>query len=293
MPAWATFAAITGVVLVLLLALSSLTNQALQAPAADADAPDKAVSTPTAEPELEHRTTVAVEGIPESPTDDRHDTDSTGAASPPFEAGELSTAALLANVAISQGLFAGVLVAAAFYTEIPLWALGVRLELEYLLWGLVLGTAIGGGLYVLNEVGAAAIKRVGIDHSESLRELLAPTSRGGWVVLLGVVLPMIAFFEELLFRAALIGVLSAAFELSPWLLAVGSSIVFALGHGIQGPAGIIVTGTLGFVLAAVFILTGSLLVVVVAHYLINALEFIVHEGLELEWTAWLGIEGAE
>lgn len=47
--------------------------------------------------------------------------------------------------------------------------------------------------------------------------------------------------------------------------------------GAQGRLGIIVTGLLGFVLAAAFVLTESLLVVVVAHYLVNALEFAGHE----------------
>jgi predicted Abi (CAAX) family protease len=42
-----------------------------------------------------------------------------------------------------------------------------------------------------------------------------------------------------------------------------------------------VTGLLGFVLAAGYIVTGSFLVVVVAHYLVNAVEFIAYEGLEL------------
>jgi membrane protease YdiL (CAAX protease family) len=42
-----------------------------------------------------------------------------------------------------------------------------------------------------------------------------------------------------------------------------------------------VTGLLGFALAVTFVLTGSLLAVIVAHYLVNALEFIVHEGLDV------------
>jgi membrane protease YdiL (CAAX protease family) len=45
-----------------------------------------------------------------------------------------------------------------------------------------------------------------------------------------------------------------------------------------------VTGALGFVLAAAFVVTGSLLSVIVAHYLVNALEFVVHEGLGVEWS---------
>ncbi|MFC6717121.1 type II CAAX prenyl endopeptidase Rce1 family protein [Natrialbaceae archaeon GCM10025810] len=197
---------------------------------------------------------------------------------------DLSTGALLANVALSQGLFAGVLLGAAVYAEIPPSAFGLEFSREYVLSGLALGAALGLVLYVANEVAAAGATRVGFDHEEELRELLAPDSAGAWLVLLCCVLPIIAVFEELLFRAALIGVLSAGFDLSPWLLAVVSSVAFAFGHGVQGSVGVVVTGALGFVLAAAFVLTGSFLVVVVAHYLINALEFVVHEGIGLDWA---------
>ncbi|RQG97969.1 CPBP family intramembrane glutamic endopeptidase [Natrarchaeobius chitinivorans] len=196
----------------------------------------------------------------------------------------MSTGMVLANVAVSQGLFALVLLGAVLYTGIPADWLGIEFSRSYLETGLVLGTVAGVVLYVGNELGAAFATRFGFDHDEGLRELLAPDSVRGWLVLLLVVLPIIAVFEELLFRAALIGVVSAGFGVSPWALAVLSSIAFAVGHGVQGTVGIIVTGVLGFVLAAVFILTGSFLVVVVAHYLINALEFVVHEAFGLEWA---------
>ncbi len=362
MPEWATFAALTAVILLLLLVLSHLTNQTLQAPApapasakesvgegpvdlegndgAPLEGDEKSGSRPTVSAErrevdagrtsgsgsgsragadsntgLESDAETDSESDPNSgetrpaetvpikqsyptpveyPDPQEHEHEHVHPQPQPqpseFDPASLSTGALLANVAFSQGLFALVLIGAAVYTGIPLWAFGIALEAEYVLWGLILGTAVGVVLYGLNELGAAGIKRVGIDHSEHLRELLAPDTRRGWLVLLLVVLPIIAIFEELLFRAALIGVLAAGFGISPWLLAVGSSVVFALGHGIQGTAGIIVTGTLGFVLAAVFILTGSFLVVVVAHYLINALEFVVHEGLEIEWAGTEGVE---
>ncbi|SDM09799.1 Membrane protease YdiL, CAAX protease family [Halogranum gelatinilyticum] len=196
---------------------------------------------------------------------------------------EMSTASLLVNVAVSQGLFGVLLVVGAWFTEVPLSALGLGSgDVSPLM--LAVGTALGVGLYVVNELGAAAGERVGIASSEELRQALAPDSAAGWAVLLLVVLPVIAGFEELLFRAALVGVVSAGFGVSPWLLAVLSSVAFALGHGAQGPGGIVVTGTLGFVLAAAFVLTGSFLVVFVAHYLVNALEFVVHEGLDVEWV---------
>jgi membrane protease YdiL (CAAX protease family) len=75
----------------------------------------------------------------------------------------------------------------------------------------------------------------------------------------------------------LIGVPTAAYSFSPWPLALASAGAFALGHDAQGRVGIVVTGLLGFVLAAGYIFTGSLLVVVIAHYVVNALEFVVHE----------------
>ncbi|USZ73176.1 CPBP family intramembrane glutamic endopeptidase [Natronosalvus halobius] len=195
---------------------------------------------------------------------------------------DISTGALLANVALSQGLFAAVLLGAAVYTAIPLEALGIEFDSSYLRSGLLIGAVAGVALYAANEVGAALANRLGVDHDEALRGLLAPDDVRGWVVLLVAVLPVVAFFEEFLFRAALIGVLAAGFDVPIWLLAVGSSVAFAIGHGMQGPAGIVVTGLLGFVLAALFIVTGSLLAVIVAHYLVNALEFVVHEGLGLE-----------
>ncbi|WP_226040525.1 CPBP family intramembrane glutamic endopeptidase [Natrinema sp. DC36] len=330
MPQWATFVGITGVVLVLLLVLSHLTQSAFtdgepdssDGPGASADGtttsshrPLESASDSGGTPaETDHDstrnarsadapTTVSprpngsTAGVPdESPNGIESDDSSAhreitaeGDERRPTERGvdpgSLSTGMVLANVAFSQGLFALVLLGATVYTAIPASALGIEFSLAYLETGLLLGTVAGIGFYLANELAAAAATRFGFDHDEALRELLSPDSIGGWLILLLGVLPIIAFFEEFLFRAALIGVPAAAgFGLSPWLLAVGSSIAFALGHGMQGSVGIVVTGLLGFVLAAVYIATGSLLVVVVAHYLINALEFVVHEGFGLEWA---------
>lgn len=309
MPQWTTFAGVTGVVLVLLLVLSRLTQQAFADPDPDTESPPRAESAATESStriDLEETRIDAGEATPAVGSDGERsegspveDGDESSRSRPRSRSRSrarvsresLSTAELLANVAVSQGLFAGVLLGAAIYAAIPAEALGVAFTREYLVSGLVVGTGVGLVLYVANELGAAGATRVGIDHDEQLRELLAPDTAGGWAALLLVVLPIIAVFEELLFRAALIGVLAAGFGLDPWLLAVGSSIAFALGHGMQGTAGVLVTGALGFVLAAVFILTGSLLVVIVAHYLINALEFVVHEGLGLEWTEPLETNG--
>jgi len=196
---------------------------------------------------------------------------------------ELSTASLLANVAVSQGVFGVLLLAGAWYAEIPAWAFGVAAE-AVSVRALAIGVGLGLALYAANEAGAAVGAQFGLGEGERLRSALAPDTLLGWAVLLLVVLPIIAGFEELLFRGALVGVIAAGYDVSPWVMAVVSSGAFALGHGAQGRLGVLVTGTLGFVLAAAFVATGSLLVVVVAHYLVNALEFVVHEGLGVEWA---------
>lgn len=305
---WSTFFGFVGVLLMLLLALarasqsvlSDATRSAAQ-PTSTLDVSDESggqsakAGTQSAEstaqptgsadsvPSSTERSIHAVDGSAteadratpstDGSNDDRH------APNDPAEVPALSTSVLLVNVAVSQGLFAVLVVSLAWYTEVPAWAFGLASE-SLTLGAVGTGIVVGGAFYILNEAAAAIARQWGLSTPTALREALAPASTAGWAVLLGVVLPIIAGFEELLFRGALIGVAHAGFGISPWLLAVGSSVAFALGHGAQGRLGIIVTGLLGVGLAIVFIYTGSLVVVIVAHYVINALEFVVHEGID-------------
>ena len=272
MPEWATFAGVTGVVLTLLILLSRA-SQGLVEPSA---------------PRGSERRGHATRGATIEPADGP---DSIGDAGDPAAIEperSLSSGMLLLNVAFTQGVFGVIIAASAWFARIPADALGLADPFDATL--LLVGVGFGVALYVADEAMAVAAEGVGIEYAEELRELLAPDSVGGWIVLFALVLPIIALFEELLFRAALIGALSAGFGVSPWLLAVASTVLFALGHGAQGRAGVLVTGALGFVLAAAFIATGSFVVVAVAHYLVNALEFLVHEGLGIEWEGTTGTE---
>ena len=281
MPQWATFVGLTGVVTVLLLALSYVSQSVIEERPPSGTGIDE-------EGEGKDRNkdgdTAAAPGYDEggedgSENDHRARTDANGGPEEP----ELSAELLLANVALSQGLFAAVLLAAAWYTEIPPAALGIGAGADVTgLDAVGLGLGLGLALYLGSEAGGAAADRLGFDYDERLRGMLAPDSTKGWTILLGIVLPIIAAFEEFLFRAAMIGAVTAGYGVSPWLLAAVSSVLFALGHGAQGRVGIVVTGTLGLLLAGAFVLTGSLTVVIVAHYVVNALEFVVHEGLGID-----------
>lgn len=241
MPAWTAFAGFVGVVLTGLLALSHASADVL--------------SSSTTESSADYPRTLSDRVV--------------GSAPPP-------TASLLLNVVVSQGLFAALLVLGLWLADIPVASLGLAAAA-------VEPTALGGGvalgvaLHVVNTLGSRLGDRFGLGESAALREALSPDSPAGWAVLLFVALPLVAGFEELLFRGILVGALAAGFGVSPWFLAACSSVAFALGHGAQGRIGVVVTGFLGFVLAAAFVLTESLVTVVLAHYLVNALEFVVNE----------------
>lgn len=185
---------------------------------------------------------------------------------------------LYVNALLSHGFLGLVVLAGIVYFAVPVGWLGVGIpsEMDASL-AIASGLGFGVALWIGDELAAAIADTAGFAYDETLRGALAPDSPSGWVVLLGLVLPVVAAAEELLFRAALIGVPAAAYGISPWLLAAVSSVAFALGHGAQGRAGIVVTGLLGLALAAGYVVSGSLIVVVVAHYVVNATEFLVHE----------------
>jgi len=261
-PDWAAFVGLAGVLLLFLLALSRASQRLVSG-----DGPDDGFGRDPTEAEGSRE---EQSRIPPAV----HTLDARTGPPP-------STTALLVNVTVSQAVFGTLLAVGAWLTAIPPAALGLT---GPLLEAVAVGSGLGAGLYLANELGAAGAKRLGIDHDESLRELLAPSSPAGWALLLGVALPVIAGFEELLFRAALVGVVSTAYPVSAWTMVAVSSVAFGLGHGAQGTGGVVVTMALGIVLGTAYVFTGSLVVVVVAHYLVNALEFVVHEGLDLEWA---------
>ncbi|MFC7191538.1 CPBP family intramembrane glutamic endopeptidase [Halocatena marina] len=289
MPNWTAFSGLTGVVLVLLLSLARLSQGQDMS-----ERPNESTPQSNSNHETEAFTTKDSDQQNEAEisTNTTENTNSNSnsnrqLSSPSDEAPtqpQFSAGMLLANVALSQGLFGFILVAGAWYTAIPPAALGldVRDPLSVGLLAVGVGVVTGLGLYAANAVGAASATALGYEYEEQLRDLLTPETPAGWVLLLCGVLPIIAGFEELLFRGVLIGVLSSGFAIS-WFLAGGSSVAFAVGHGAQGRLGILVTGILGFALAVVFIYTNSLLAVVVAHYLVNALEFIIGGAMGIEW----------
>lgn len=115
---------------------------------------------------------------------------------------------------------------------------------------------------VLREAGAEsrALRSVGslLPRTDSERRLF-----GGVALTAGIA-------EEVVYRGFGIAILAAVSSQLPWwgLVAVAGA-GFGLAHAYQGLAGILTTGLLGAVLAAVYLDTGSLLLAVLLHSLID------------------------
>ncbi|WEL17850.1 Metal-dependent membrane protease, CAAX family [Halorhabdus sp. SVX81] len=266
MTRWAAFVGLTGVVVSLVVVLATLTQRLL-------DAESSQQSTvrlqPTGlDPAVTRSRWVRVRPAGRS-------TPTGGTTSPRDSPPSIPTVALFVNVVLTQGVFGGVLLVGALVFSIPISAFGVG-PASLGAVAPALGLGIGLGLWIGSELAVSLADAVGIDYDQGLQAMLTPTTQGEWILLFGVVLPIVAASEEFIFRAAAIGVPATGLDASPWALAVVSSLAFGVAHGAQGRAGVAVTGLLGLALASVYIATGSLLVVIVAHYVVNATEFLVN-----------------
>ena len=76
--------------------------------------------------------------------------------------------------------------------------------------------------------------------------------------------------EEILYRGFLLWYLGLVMPL--WAAVVASSVLFALGHSYQGVGGGIKTGLVGLAFGALYVLTGSIWLPILAHILLDALQ---------------------
>ena len=76
--------------------------------------------------------------------------------------------------------------------------------------------------------------------------------------------------EEWLYRGFFLAVVAAvAGGLPDAVLVAVAAVAFGLAHAYQGPAGVVTTGVLGGVMAALYLSTGSLLLPVLLHAAID------------------------
>jgi len=75
--------------------------------------------------------------------------------------------------------------------------------------------------------------------------------------------------EEIVFRGWLLSVFHESLNLNGWTMVLSASICFGLAHYYQGVAGIVVTSVLGLVFCGLYVGSGTLLVPIIAHVLVD------------------------
>jgi membrane protease YdiL (CAAX protease family) len=93
-------------------------------------------------------------------------------------------------------------------------------------------------------------------------------------VLAFILLIVVAVAEETIFRGYLIHRFKAMMK-SPGMAVVLSSIIFSIGHGYQGTAGLVAVLGLGVVFALVYLWRGSLLAPMTIHFLQDFVAMII------------------
>jgi uncharacterized protein len=130
--------------------------------------------------------------------------------------------------------------------------------------------ALGLVLFPIVFLGAAALesflKRLGLSSPST--PLPSSLSFQGWleVPLALLLVIVVAVAEETIFRGYLILRFTFLSGNVPAALVV-SSIIFSLGHGYEGLAGLTTVGILGLIFAIIYVRTGSLVAPMVLHFL--------------------------
>jgi membrane protease YdiL (CAAX protease family) len=171
------------------------------------------------------------------------------------------------------------------FTSLSLWLRGlswrdVGLRRSRAWWKVALQAVLAALLIaiVVNLVTAPFVDRLASGSANNSR---FNNIRGNFVALLGwlsVVWTLAAFGEEMIFRGYLINRIAdlVGRTRTGWVISLfGSSLIFGLGHGYQGLAGIINTATIGLLLGTLYLVDKrNLWVNIICHGVIDSISLI-------------------
>lgn len=165
----------------------------------------------------------------------------------------------------------GICLILGLLSGLPLTQLGWRFPQigPQVLWGVVWGVALalffyGSTQWLVRSTGQRF-------YSSTVIQAITPKDAHELLFVLVAMAPVV-LLEELLFRSLLIG--GFAHLVSLPLLVIGWGIIFGLLHSPQGSWGMVGAGIGGLLLSLLFVLQGSLLLPLVAHYVTNTLQVI-------------------
>ncbi|WP_341952659.1 CPBP family intramembrane glutamic endopeptidase [Salinibacterium sp. TMP30] len=173
---------------------------------------------------------------------------------------------------VASGSFAAPLLAEVQAWPWVSWLLSVLAARPSVTSGVIIGVIIG--VVGLTVVGVVAVRKEG-DEIVSVGDIQAILPRNRQELVLGGLLSINAgVVEELLFRLALPALLFATTG-NAIVAVVGSLLLFGLLHSYQGVAGIVITTVIGALFMALYVLSGSILVAIIAHAVVDLRSLVV------------------
>jgi len=173
---------------------------------------------------------------------------------------------------LSSGAFAAPLLAEVRTWPWVAWLLALFADHPSITAGVLVGMLVG--VVALTVVGVIAVRK-DEEQMVSVGDVQAILPRNRQELVLGGLLSLNAgVVEELLFRLAFPALVFAATG-SAVVAIISSVLLFGLLHSYQGVAGIVITMILGAIFMAVYVLTGSILIAIVAHIVLDLRSLVI------------------
>ncbi|MFF5228986.1 CPBP family intramembrane glutamic endopeptidase [Dactylosporangium sp. NPDC000521] len=137
-------------------------------------------------------------------------------------------------------------------------------------WGVALTVPVLIGSQVLD----AALRSAGLSGPRPSGAGLVPAPGIGQLLLAVALVAVVAVAEETVFRGYLILRIAGVLRSRGWAVLL-SSVIFSIGHGYEGSAGLLTVGATGVALAAVYVWRHSLVAPMVMHFLLDLLAIVV------------------
>jgi uncharacterized protein len=145
--------------------------------------------------------------------------------------------------------------------------------------------ALGAALFIPFVFGAALLEwgllSLGLSRPATPTPSFLAARGSAEFLLAAVLVAVVAVTEETIFRGYLLLRFQTLLR-SPALAVLLSSVIFSLGHGYEGSAGLVTVGVMGAVFAVIYLWRRSLVAPIVMHFLQDFLSIVL--------LPWLGVK---
>jgi membrane protease YdiL (CAAX protease family) len=132
------------------------------------------------------------------------------------------------------------------------------------IWGILLFFPV----YFIAGFLQPILQQLGLSSPHTLTPSFLEATGMSEIIIATVLVIVVAISEETLFRGYLILRFTQITKNRTAALII-SSVIFALGHGYEGSAGVVTVGLIGFILAIIYIWRQSLIAPMVIHFILD------------------------